>query len=263
MNNKIKSLEVQLEKLLATEVQLKNELENLSQNYDKQIREIWSSMLSFALLDTDTLRNDYSNGINVYRNYTFTDSKGNSDVRSKEIFHMYVGGQDKPKIVLNTYSTQVDSDFELERLMTVGQVAGFVRTHQDLILQEIAIPRPWNSEVGKKLNDISSEIRLVKNSIQDEKMNYAIDKVLSGGIEFEEKEGYSLPSLPIRFDYTLTRVSSIKVEKRSTSGKTCNILVECSYTSWSGEKVVEKLSYEKVKFENIRNVIRYNMNLVK
>ena len=147
---------------------------------------------------------------------------------------------------LNTsvYSSSEDSQWELERLTTVGAVAKVLLDHYDDILIRL---NTIKSEWSEKYSSASTEMWKADNMIsnwQNEKNNLYLDHaeklLMSEGLTFTNK----LASLDIRHDYNVRDIQNIKVTDFSTSGKTCTIEVE-QYFSYYDE--VHKQTFEKVR----------------
>ena len=147
---------------------------------------------------------------------------------------------------LNTsvYSSSEDSQWELERLTTVGAVANVLLNHYDDILIRLnTIKSEWSERYSNTYSDLRKADNMISNW-QNEKnklyLKHAEDLLMSEGLTFTNK----LASLEIRHDYDVRAIQNIKVTDFSTSGKTCTIEVE-TYSSYYDE--IHKQIFEKVR----------------
>jgi hypothetical protein len=147
---------------------------------------------------------------------------------------------------LNTsvYSSSEDSQWELERLTTVGAVANVLLNHYDDILTALnTIKAEWSEKYSSAFAEIRKADSMIYNW-QNEKnkvyLDHAEKLLMSEGLTFTNK----LASLEIRHDWDVRDIQNIKVTDFSTSGKTCTIEVE-TYSSYYDE--VHKQTFEKVR----------------
>ena len=147
-------------------------------------------------------------------------------------------------IETSMYSTNDNSQWELERLFTAGEVAKVLLDHGDDIIAKFnsykeSFKEEFNNAKNAKWN-CEGDIQKLK----DEKNQTFLDKattLLNGeGLVFDkEKKG----SIDIKWDWTLRGITSARILSKTASGKSADIEI-----SQYGE---EPRTYEKVRMSNI------------
>lgn len=148
------------------------------------------------------------------------------------------------KIETSMYSTNDDSQFELERIFTAGEVAKVLLDFGDDIVAEF-------NTVKEKIAKEHDEARTAKwtceadiQKLKSEKNQTFLDKadtLLNGeGLVFDkDKKG----TIDLRWDWTLRGITSAKIISKTTSGKSADIEI----STWDNPPRV----YEKVRMSNI------------
>ena len=151
---------------------------------------------------------------------------------------------------LNTsvYSSSEDSQWELERLTTVGAVANVLLPHYDDILAALnTIKAEWSEKYTNAFADLRKTDSMIHNW-QNEKnkvyLDHAENLLMSEGLTFTDKLG----SFELRYDQVVNNIKTIKVLDTSASGKTCTVEVE---QYWSYYDQIEKRTYEKVRVSKL------------
>lgn len=151
-----------------------------------------------------------------------------------------------------TTSTSEDNKWELKRLQILGNVAGIVLEHGDIILARInsavAGFRAELDEVYEEMHMLSLERSEVQNAAYAKRRMEVIGQLCGKGVVFNEAVGITL-----KRDYTL-RVGSIKVQSVSKSEKTCTVvgLYPHGGTSFTEERVsFEHLITQVMAHQNI------------
>jgi len=154
---------------------------------------------------------------------------------------------------LNTsvYSSSEDSQWELERLTTVGAVANVLLNHYDDILAALnTVKSEWSEKYTNAFADLKKADSMIHNW-QNERnklyLDHARDLLMSEGLTFTDK----LASFELRYDQEVRAIRNIKVADISPSGKTCTIEVE-QYFSYYDE--VQKHTFEKVRTSKLDNL---------
>ena len=151
---------------------------------------------------------------------------------------------------LNTsvYSSSEDSQWELERLTTVGAVANVLLNHYDDILAALnTVKAKWSEKYTNAFSDLRKADSMIHNW-QNEKnklyLDHAENLLMSEGLTFTDKLG----SFDLRYDQNVNNIKTIKVTDVSASGKTCTVEVE---QYWSYYDQIEKRTYEKVRVSKL------------
>lgn len=149
----------------------------------------------------------------------------------KEMFDLYFDERYKQKdeLRLSYYSTSTHSDFELQRLVRLGNVASVIRCRSEIILNEI-------HQVIKSDLERSNELYSIQNGYQKKIAEYQKANSDRRKVEIE----LALKSDGVTFDsrryITLKRnydpqVDYIKIVEVSKSGKTCVVEYSTGYST--------------------------------
>ena len=151
-------------------------------------------------------------------------------------------------IETSLYSTSDNSQWELERIFTNGEVAKVLLDHGDDLLAEMNTVRLTNQEeiddARTEVYKVESSITNLKNEINTIEINETTELLEGKGLVFEEgKKG----SMDLRWDWTIRGIDSARILSKTASGKSCNIELKV----YDREPVV----YEKVRMSNVDSLI--------
>ena len=166
--------------------------------------------------------------------------------------------EEADKIETSFYSTSGNDEFELKRMILIGNVGQVILDFQDDIIAEYNHIR---ESFKDKLSELNKDIWALERKVVD--MNDEIRKIEDSallteleknGIEFQVDEDnlYILPDLDIRFDWRIRYISKIKVTGKTKSGKSADIEVETVNKFWDEIAKEYKLSFKTRKFEKVR-----------
>lgn len=145
----------------------------------------------------------------------------------------------------SVYSTNDNSDFELERLICVGQVATVILDFKDDILAEFNhVLQRYQEEILEKSKlkwKLEGELRTLENDLSKFKFEDKLIRLESEGIEFEKPVNMS-----VRWDWTVRRINKAKITSKSKSGKT----VDLDLVTENGP-----LHVENVKLSNLESIL--------
>jgi hypothetical protein len=147
-------------------------------------------------------------------------------------------------IETSLYSTSDNSQWELERIFTNGEVAKVLLDHGDDLLAEMNVVRLTNKEeidtASTESYKIESSISNLKAEINTIQLDEANEKLEGEGLVFGEgKKG----AMDIKWDWTIRSINSAKIISKTASGKSCNIEIQ----AYDYDPVV----YEKVRMSNV------------
>lgn len=152
------------------------------------------------------------------------------------------------KIETSLYSTSDNSQWELERIFTNGEVAKVLLDHGDDLLAEMNTVRLTNkeqiTEIRSEAYKIDSSIKNLKNEINEIHFNEATEKLEGEGLVFNEKKAI----MDIKWDWTIRGINSAKIISKTASGKSCNIEIQ-SYDS-------EPRVFENIRMSNVDILLR-------
>lgn len=180
----------------------------------------------------------------------------NEEGELKEIFSIYFYSryEGDTRLELSYYTTNTQSEFEVERLISLGKTARILRDNSEYILKEIADAKKLNLGRETELYRIQDGCEKEKRSYQkanDERRKVEIELCLRGaGVVFD-----TMKEIQFKRSYSI-RVVHIKiVEVSKHSGKTCKV----QYITRDGYKTIE----ENCNTESIiSQVTSYSKNIV-
>ena len=192
-------------------------------------------------LDDVYFKHDYSTTFSVQRPHDSYDyDKELLTIRFKEDWKT----GEFTDVETSMYSTNDNSQWELERLFTAGEVAKVLLDHGDDIIAKFNSYKDSFAEEYKAAKDAKWSCEGDIQKLKDEKNQTFLDKartLLNGeGLVFDkEKKG----SIDLRWDWTLRGITSAKILSKTASGKSADIEI-----STYGET---PRVYEKVRTSNI------------
>ena len=151
-------------------------------------------------------------------------------------------------IETSMYSTNDNSQWELERLVTAGEVAKVLLDHGDDIIAKFNSYKELFSEEYGSAQKAKWSCEADISKLKDEKNQSFLDiakSLLEGeGLVFDkEKKG----TIDIKWDYTLRGITSTKIISKTSSGKSADIEISIN----GGEPRI----YEKVRMSNIDTLL--------
>ena len=167
---------------------------------------------------------------------------------------------------ISYYSTSDISDFEINRLITIGKVAQIVKDHGDGILETIKeVSQPYKNTINplrKVMWSAESEISSLENEIKAILKSKAIYKLFKEGYEIPMDGRSGLERIYVRHDYIVSQIKKIKFlgwtndnRKSLTVELTCKVMDYDTEkrTYVDGEDRVE--IHSKVKTSNVQHII--------
>ena len=151
-------------------------------------------------------------------------------------------------IETSMYSTNDNSQWELERLFTAGEVAKVLLDHGDDIVAKFNSYKESFSKEYNAAHKAKWACEADISKLRDEKNQTFLDiakSLLDGeGLVFDkEKKG----SIDIKWDWTIRGITSAKILSKTASGKSADIEISCY-----GET---PRVYEKVRTSNIEALL--------
>lgn len=157
---------------------------------------------------------------------------------------------------LSYYTTSVSGEdkWELKRLQILGEVAGIIHEHGDIILGRINSAcnglRAEYEELYEEMGELHKEKSEVQNAAHAKRRMEVIGQLCGRGVVFDEGVRIGL-----KHNYTI-RVGSIKVQSVSKSEKTCTVVGILAHggTSFTEERVdFERLITQVIAHQNIQS----------
>ena len=150
-------------------------------------------------------------------------------------------------ITTSVYSTSDNSNFELERLITVGEVANILLDYKDDILGELnAYTDKFAHEYDKAykaLSECESDITKLRNEKNQTYLDEAANLLNGKGLEFT---GNKKGRISLRWDWEIGNIHKARIIRKSLSGKSADI--ELTFGDGSSS------NYEKVRMSNVEDL---------
>ena len=148
------------------------------------------------------------------------------------------------EVETSMYSTNDNSQWELERLVTSGEVARVLLDYGDDIIAKFnsykeSFSEEYNAAQKAKWS-AEGDLQKLKDEKNQTYLDIATSLLNSDGLEFSnDKKG----TIDIKWDWTLRGITSAKILSKTASGKSADIEISCY-----GET---PRVYEKVRMSNI------------
>ena len=150
-------------------------------------------------------------------------------------------------IETSMYSTNDNSQWELERLFTAGEVAKILLDFQDDIIAKFnTVKANFKEEYSAAHKDkwtCEADISKLKDEKNQTFISIAEELLEGEGLNFDkDKKG----SIDLRWDWTIRGIERARIVNKTASGKSADIEI----TTYGSSKV-----YEKVRMSNIENLL--------
>jgi len=181
--------------------------------------------------------------------------------------------EEADKIETSFYSTSANDEFELKRMILIGNVGQVILDFQDDIIAEYNHIRESFkdklSELNKDIWALERKVTDMKSEIKQIENDALIVELEKNGIEFEVDEDnlYRLPDLDVRFDFNIKRIRKIKVLDKTKSGKSADIEVQTVNKVWNSEASAYELAfhtntYERVRMDKVSQLVTWNKEII-
>jgi len=173
----------------------------------------------------------------------------------------------KTSFSYGSFNAEGIGEWVLNRLDALKEFTNVAIDFEDDIVAE------WN-KITKRYSDLRSPLwdkrRKLSNAINDQRnaiksleKEERLAKLSSTGIDFKRDDRGRLPELEAKFDWSLRNVRNLKVLRTTASGKSADIEVTQEFRNWDNETKVETQTIDRVRWDKIDQMIRYNSNQIK
>jgi hypothetical protein len=157
------------------------------------------------------------------------------------------------------YTTTADSEFELNRIITLGRVAEVILNRSKDIVSSLNSVRDEYKERFKEINEelktLHTQRRVLENQLAIENSK-KFTKDLMVGVCFTPEVGFGKVKKAMRRSYyEFSDIKTLKVLELTKSGKTAKIEYTNKYNP-------EHKFYHSVKFEHIQGLYRHNYEVI-
>lgn len=244
MEDKIKSIDKMIEEWERQRSASARRFEEVKEGRIDEYSRVWMDYLADDFPFENTTIRLYNERMEIHRDV--------EDSNRREIMSIYYREDWETKeftqLSTGVYSSSEDSQWELERLTTVGAVANVLLDHYDDILAALnTVKSEWAERYSSAFADLRKadlEINNWQNYKNKVYLDHARDLLMSEGLTFPGK----LASFELRYDQDVNAIRTIRVTDTSASGKTCTVEVE---QYWSYHDEIQKRTFEKVRMSKL------------
>ena len=173
----------------------------------------------------------------------------------------------KTSFSYGSFSAEGIGEWVLNRLEALKEFTNVAIDFEDDIVAE------WN-KITKRYSDLRSPLwakrRELSKALSDQRKaieslekEERLVKLSSTGIAFKRDDRGRLPELEAKFDWSLRNVRNLKVLRTTASGKSADIEVTQEWRNWDNETKVETQTIDRVRWDKIDQMIRYNSDQIK
>lgn len=194
---------------------------------------------------------------------------------NKELLNLYFRSKDwrsdeADEIQTSFYSTSENSEFELRRMVLIGKVSQIVLGFYDDILAAYnQVQDQFKDALSKQMKEVfgfEKKIRELEIQIREIEKENLFAKVEKEGIKFELPEGkdhYHLPSLDVRFDWTVYYIKGLQIVGKTKSGKSADLRLTTLRKAYNPDSDIPEIKeetqiVEKVRMDKIEQFLQYN-----
>lgn len=250
LNQKLVELEAKLEETSKRKGLLRDE-------YELKIQNMLTEVFSNVLEEGDELSFSMSGTLFFKRpeeGYSY----------KKEVFTLYFRDNYKDpvaeEIQTSFYSTTENSEYELRRMVLIGEVGKILlNSKEDILAKYNLILKEFSEKsLPSSVWEIEKEIREVKDSIHLEEMKFLKEKLQTTGLEITTPEK---STLQISFQDVVRNVTFIKVDRITPSGKSADISIEYKSYVWDtvdevDVTVIRKSTFTRIKMSYIEDFLQ-------
>jgi hypothetical protein len=255
----IKELQAEIEVLKAKENGVLKAKENLIKEEQSKITKILEEY--FYLAVDKGFEIEYTRNSAYFR---FKDEDGYfNDGLSLYFRNRNYRGKNYDQIQTSFYSTSTNSESELKRMVMIGIVGNVLLASKDEILIEVnRIHDSFEDSIEsfrKKEYLFSHQISELISQISEIEQQQAFDQIESKeGMSFEinSEHPYKMPNIDVKFDWTVTCITNIKLISTTKSGKSGTLEITTYRKAYNHEEkkyedAFNTETYEKVRMKNI------------
>lgn len=166
------------------------------------------------------------------------------------------------RLELSTYTTTVYTDWELERLMFVGELAEVVKRDKEGVIATLT----YEGEDAEELKGLQAQyyetvrqLRGYREQLQNMTTAEYFDNLQHVGLEFEKPV-----RIRVRFDHVMRDVVKLKVLRYAASGNSATVLITTKREMWRWDSVkgehtslgidYPEYTYDRVKVEYLKDL---------
>ena len=247
MEDKIKSIDKMIEEWERQRSASARRFEEVKEGRIDEYSRVWMDYLADDFPFENTTIRLYNERMEIHRDVEESSRREIMSVYYREDWET----KEFTKLSTSVYSSSEDSQWELERLTTVGAVANVLLNHYDDILAALnTVKSEWAERYNSAFTDLRKADSMI-NHWNNEKnkvyLDHAEQLLMTEGLTFPGKLG----SFELRWDCDVNAIRTIRVTDTSASGKTCTVEVE---QYWSYHDELQKRTFEKVRMSKLDNL---------
>lgn len=208
----------------------------------------------------------YSDYSNIYFKAKRPDNSYLTEICNITIRKSHYQLKHPDQLGISYYSTSDISDFEINRLITIGKVAQIVKDYGSDILETIKeISQPYRNTINplrKEMWSAESEISSLKKEINDILKFKATFKLFKEGYEIPMDGKSGLENVYVRNDYRVSQIKKVRFRDWTNDNrKSLTVELTCKVMDYDtekrtyvdGEDRVEV--HSKVRVSNVQHII--------
>ena len=238
--NKLDVLEIALEAAKQKQEAAEKNLSTINQEKVAAVEKFLNPYFEDAMMKDDKLEismSSYDNAPTAYIKRPHDDYSYLKEMVTVR-FRVEYGENEISKVETGFYSTTDDSIYELNRMVTIGQVGTMLLDFGD---DMIAGLNSLNKDFAGKLAEVKKEyyeargaVRDVNNMIGQIKKDNLFSKLEKEGIEFDTT-GYNSPAFEVKFNWTIYNVKKVQLLGKTASGKSAKVAITKVQEMWNSE----------------------------
>ena len=262
-----------LQTLTEGRTSLKNQLDNLDRRIDAIENRLNSEKVNILKKYIDGY--DYFNVSYSHETVSVSHKDSHYTLLDMHVYDEYSSedGRVYNKMVFNTssfrteYNSSSDMKWVEERFKMLSFYSQVLSDFSDDILAEFNSVKDKYSKLTKALytsrRTLAKDLRVIDHKISTLEKEILLNKLMSeDGISINESDSKSLPSLQVKFDWELYSVKSLRVVKRSVSGKSVDIQVAVRRGYFGEDKKLEVIDVDRVRLSNIEQFLYRNQDYI-
>lgn len=253
--NKLDVLEIALEAATQKQEAAEKNLSAINQEKVEAVEKFLNPYFEDAMMEGDKLEismSSYDNAPTAYIKRPHDEYSYLKEMVTVR-FRVEYGQNEISKVETGFYSTTDDSIYELNRMVTIGQVGTMLLDFGD---DMIAGLNSLNKDFAGKMAAVKKEyyeargtVRDVNNMIGQIKKEDMFSKLEKEGIEFDTT-GYN-PAFEVKFNWTIYSVKKVQLLGKTASGKSAKVAITKVQQMWNSETESYD-EFDKVYEETVR-----------
>lgn len=235
-------------------------------NYSNEIAEITTQLeliraqrRELQLSNDAKVKDLFDATFNYFREYDIIVNSSSAsffdkeDVKQLFTINFYERYKEDARLELSYYTTNTQSEFELDRVITLGKVAQIIKSNSERIMKDI-------TDIRKSDKDRENELYAIQNTYEKKIAEYRKAELEDKRVKVEillrgEGVTFTTPAyFQLKRNYD-PRIVGIKIQETSKSGKTCTVQYTTTGQSTGREERCDTESVIDQVARNSKNIV--------